>query len=58
MINLMETGSKQWDEEVLNDMFNKHDVKLIKNIPIPALNQKDLWTWRNQEGSLLKDAIE
>lgn len=43
VVNLMETGSKCWDDEVLQDIFNENNVQLIKSIRIPTQNQKDSW---------------
>ncbi|XP_074344602.1 uncharacterized protein LOC141683749 [Apium graveolens] len=45
VINLMETGNKRWDEEVLRDIFNESDVQLIKSIPIPNQSREDSWFW-------------
>lgn len=41
VVNLMKTGSKSWDEEALNDIFNEWDVLLIKSISIPEQSRDD-----------------
>lgn len=43
--NLMQMQDRGWDEEVLNDIFNDRDVRLIKNIPLSNNNKKDSWLW-------------
>lgn len=52
VVNLMVTGSKCWDTEVLNDICNEYDVHLIKSIPIPAMNREDSWVWRLEKSGL------
>lgn len=52
VVNLMDTSSKTWDEEVLHDICNEHDVQLIKNIPIPAQKTDDLWFWRFEKSGI------
>lgn len=39
-----EHGSK-WDEDVLNDLCNDRDKRLIKQIPIPIRSRSDSWYW-------------
>lgn len=43
--SLMVSGERRWDMEVLNDLFEERDVKLIKCIPIPIVNKADSWFW-------------
>ncbi|KAL8113302.1 hypothetical protein AgCh_020567 [Apium graveolens] len=52
VVNLMETGSIRWDEEVLNDICNERDTKLIKSIPIPAQSREDSWIWRWEKSGM------
>ena len=52
VVNLMETGSKRWDDELLRDIFNDNDVQLIKSIPIPAHNKQDSWFWNLENSGL------
>lgn len=47
--NLMEEGSKNWDETVLNDILNERDVQLIKRIPIPRVTKSDSRFWLLEE---------
>lgn len=55
----METGNKRRDEELLNDIFNEHDLQLIKSIHIPTQNRKDSWVWELKKvGFLFKVVIE
>lgn len=46
VINLMKTGSKRWDGEVLNDIFNEHDVHFFRGIPISTQSREDTWVWK------------
>lgn len=43
--SFMEEGQNQWDEDVLNDICNERDKKLIKQIPIPICEWDDSWFW-------------
>lgn len=38
-------GENNWDEEVLNDIFNSRDGELIKRIPLPVTSRHDSWFW-------------
>lgn len=31
---LMQTGAKAWDEDILRDLFNEMDMKLILQVPL------------------------
>ncbi|WOG91125.1 hypothetical protein DCAR_0310373 [Daucus carota subsp. sativus] len=35
----------KWDEDVLNDLCNDRDKRLIKQIPIPIRSRSDSWYW-------------
>ncbi|KAL8125864.1 hypothetical protein AgCh_013243 [Apium graveolens] len=43
--SLMEDQARRWDDEILNDLFNARDVKLIKNIPLSSRERRDRWMW-------------
>ncbi|KAL8115417.1 hypothetical protein AgCh_022054 [Apium graveolens] len=39
-----ETGTR-WDEDILYDLFNERDRRLIMQIPLSLRNTGDRWTW-------------
>uniref|UniRef100_A0A803NJC2 RNase H type-1 domain-containing protein n=1 Tax=Cannabis sativa TaxID=3483 RepID=A0A803NJC2_CANSA len=39
----------QWDEEILEDMFDARDHNLILSIPLPQTIQQDCWTWSKEK---------
>ena len=43
--SLMRENEREWDEEILRDIFNNRDVQLIQNIPLPVVERKDSWMW-------------
>lgn len=42
---LLHENQKMWDKEVVSDLFNERDQKLILQIPIPVRNKEDSWYW-------------
>lgn len=55
--NAQDTG---WDEDVISDIFNERDAKLILSIPLAMCSRKDklIWTKEEVENSLSEAAIE
>lgn len=45
LVNLLQINGRQWDNDVLLDIFNERDVQLIKKIPLPAVCRLDSWLW-------------
>ncbi|XP_074352816.1 putative mitochondrial protein AtMg00310 [Apium graveolens] len=43
--NLFAENRKEWDEDVLKDIFNERDYEQIRNIQIPLGDRKDKWVW-------------
>ncbi|XP_074352643.1 uncharacterized protein LOC141691787 [Apium graveolens] len=43
--SLMMEQENKWDEDILNDICNDRDAKLIKRIPLPAFDKKDSRFW-------------
>uniref|UniRef100_A0A803NTY2 Reverse transcriptase zinc-binding domain-containing protein n=1 Tax=Cannabis sativa TaxID=3483 RepID=A0A803NTY2_CANSA len=43
--NLLSVGSKQWDAEVVNDLFNDRDKELIFSIQMSESVVSDSWFW-------------
>lgn len=43
--NLFDESQKSWDVEVIPDLFNDQDAKLILQIPIPLHDKEDSWYW-------------
>lgn len=52
VVNLMETGTNRWDEEVLRDICNNRDMQLIKSIPSPRHHVEDSWFWSLEESGI------
>lgn len=46
---LMQVEQKKWDEEVLIDICNARDRKLIKKIPLSIREDEDTWYWLPDE---------
>lgn len=38
-------NKREWDNDVLSDLFNERDTRLIKQIPIPVRDREDSWCW-------------
>lgn len=47
--NLMDMEGRNWDVEVLRDIFNDRDIELINRIPIPVIQREDSWFWLRDE---------
>ncbi|XP_074374535.1 uncharacterized protein LOC141714938 [Apium graveolens] len=43
--NLMEEDGTRWGDELLRDICNGRDGKLIQQIPIPVRQRNDSWFW-------------
>lgn len=43
--NLLDDNQRKWDEEILQDLCNERDMKLIQQIPIPNRSREDTWFW-------------
>lgn len=43
--NLMDSTGKNWDMDLIDDIFNVRDAELIKRIPIPMREKNDSWFW-------------
>lgn len=43
--NFFDNAHQGWDEEILLDLCNEHDMRLIKQVPIPLLSKEDSWYW-------------
>ena len=43
--NLMKDGNREWDQNVLKDLFNDRDFALIKPIPLSKRMVEDVLTW-------------
>lgn len=42
---LVDETNRSWDEDVLKDIFNERDNKLIQQIPVPLRDREDSWYW-------------
>ncbi|KAM6593387.1 hypothetical protein CsatA_001090 [Cannabis sativa] len=42
---LMQPGSRQWDLELIEDLFDSRDVELIKQVPLSVNLGSDSWFW-------------
>lgn len=43
--NLMTAPDRWWEDEVLADIFNDRDVRLINRIILSSLDRQDSWLW-------------
>lgn len=46
--NLMSIGLKDWDRDIVEEMFEERDKKLIFSIPLGVSLSKDLWYWKEE----------
>lgn len=46
--SLMTMDGKEWDTDLVQDMFNSRDANLILTIPIRS-SQSDTWYWRREK---------
>lgn len=50
----MQVEQRVWDEEVLQDIFNKRDRLLIQQISLPMQEREDAWFWLfNDKGEFI-----
>ncbi|XP_074326765.1 uncharacterized protein LOC141664710 [Apium graveolens] len=47
--SLIQLERKKWDDEILLDICNERDRKLIKKIPLLAQEGEDAWYWLPDE---------
>ncbi|XP_019177735.1 PREDICTED: uncharacterized protein LOC109172940 [Ipomoea nil] len=45
-------GEMKWDSELINDIFDQRDAKLILNLPLPAESEYDLLYWGGEINGL------
>ncbi|XP_074352774.1 uncharacterized protein LOC141691923 [Apium graveolens] len=43
--DLMEGQQRRWDDDILEDLFNSRDVRLLKNVPLSIRDINDSWLW-------------
>lgn len=43
--SLMKDTGREWDVDVIEDLFNRRDADLIKRVPIPMSDKMDDWFW-------------
>lgn len=43
--SLLRMNSKEWDFDLVRDIFNENDARRILKIPLPYSNQEDKWMW-------------
>ncbi|XP_060963698.1 uncharacterized protein LOC133033112 [Cannabis sativa] len=43
--SLMKIGVREWDKEVLEDVLNERDKKLVLSIPLNSATNNDGWYW-------------
>uniref|UniRef100_A0A803Q693 RNase H type-1 domain-containing protein n=1 Tax=Cannabis sativa TaxID=3483 RepID=A0A803Q693_CANSA len=43
--SLFKVGCREWDEEVVRDVFNEGDAEVILGIPLAAGDARDSWYW-------------
>ena len=43
--SLISTETTNWDEDILNDIFNDKDKNLILQIPLSRFIKLDSWYW-------------
>uniref|UniRef100_A0A803QQJ5 Reverse transcriptase n=1 Tax=Cannabis sativa TaxID=3483 RepID=A0A803QQJ5_CANSA len=47
--SLMCVNAKQWDMEIINDLFNAIDQSVIMSVPLPMTVHEDCWTWSKEK---------
>lgn len=43
--SLMEADNMTWDVDLMRDLFNERDAKIILKIPLNSSRQSDVWYW-------------
>lgn len=46
--SLFVAGSRQWDVDLVCDMFNNRDVRLILGTPLSPSATNDFWSWQRE----------
>uniref|UniRef100_A0A803NZS4 Reverse transcriptase n=1 Tax=Cannabis sativa TaxID=3483 RepID=A0A803NZS4_CANSA len=47
---LFQIGSREWDVELIRDVFNQHDSDLILSIQLTNSTRGDCWSWSKEMG--------
>ncbi|XP_060964770.1 uncharacterized protein LOC133033724 [Cannabis sativa] len=47
--SLMCINDKQWDMDIIKDLFNERDQRLILSIPLPLTVHEDCWSWSKEK---------
>lgn len=47
--SLFKPGTKEWDQQLLNDIFNEEDARHIVQIPLSMDREQDSWLWIEDE---------
>lgn len=47
--NLFDESLQKCDDEILKDLCNERDKRLIYQVPIPMRSRKDSWFWLLEE---------
>ncbi|XP_073063943.1 uncharacterized mitochondrial protein AtMg00310-like [Primulina eburnea] len=50
--DLMVPGHKEWDVELLHELFNERDITQITNIPLVGSNHEDVRIWHSSENQV------
>lgn len=46
---LIAMNGREWDSDILNDLFNERDISIIYQVPIPLRSRADSWFWLYEE---------
>jgi hypothetical protein len=49
---LMKPGRKEWDVDLMHQMFHEYDVEEICKIKIPTSNVKDCVAWHGEKSGV------
>ncbi|KAM6569095.1 hypothetical protein CsatB_017080 [Cannabis sativa] len=50
--SLMKIGVREWDKEVLEDVLNERDKKLVLSIPLNSATNNDGWYWCKEKSGM------
>lgn len=58
--SLLIEGSREWDVDLVQDLFNSRDTNLILGIPLSAAAVQDFWSWKGESSGhfLVKSAYK